>query len=692
MSKLSPETLALLARGEHPDYHNMHPEELEALGGTPSKPPAYTKMESAGKGALQGATLGFGDEIGGLIQSGLDAGQALGHTVVPSIVGPSPTQVSQSLKDQGFKGDIGPTSERQMYRKAQGENQKENEEAEVANPKSYLGGELAGGIGGASLTAGVGPELMAARGAGAASTDIGAQGLRTILAEEGLGSAAGEAAKRAGVSAVNAAPVGAAYGAGMSKGSLVDATPEEKLQMLKDTGKGALTGSLVGAGTDLAVQAAKPAMGGLVDKLGGLTEDMMAKNPYLRQLNALRQMGKEGIDTSSELSQMGSLAHPGSLDNPLDLQDTQAANSILEKINMADDHLGGQVGEVINTATEQGLTVPIGPELQQAAKGFVTYMQKDASIATNPQVEKLTDMMFRMQKEDLTPLEVQTLRNDISNFGRKMQGKDNFVASEAFDFAGKLGQKLKEEVPGYQSAAERLYDFRKNIPETLLSKDSPTDVTNMRVSGTRNVDMKLLGRIKDTIRGMGIPGASNDIDRGTFTNFLRGLQDLSEKETNRVQNGEVGQTIFDTIGMQPQDIEQAIKAASDKSAAVQRSQGLHSSEKIGGSLGSVLNMGKSSAAYGANKLGLAQRAISNNKPSTMIDKGKLLYNASDDTLKDFSRSLMSLPGNKELSDALNRAIDRKDMIGKNAVLFTIMQNPNLRPLIDSANLTPQPSN
>lgn len=145
--------------------------------------PAPSWLESAGRGALQGATFGFGDEIYGAAKGAYDALAGGGD----------------------FTGTY--ERERDAVRAA-------NAAAQKANPGTYLAGELVGGV--------------------AVPVGGAAAGLRTAAAagSRSLGA-------RALASAKTGAGYGAAYGLGTAQGSPVD--------QAINTASGAVAGGAVGA-------------------------------------------------------------------------------------------------------------------------------------------------------------------------------------------------------------------------------------------------------------------------------------------------------------------------------------------------------------------------------------------------------------------------------------------------------------
>lgn len=238
----------------------------------PVHPDKYTSGRAALMGAEQGLTMGGADEAGGLLQMLLDSGQSGLHDLAPSMVGASPTQANAALAAQGVKGDVGPTTSGQFYRQAQQENEKEYDQAQQEHGGAFLAGNLAGGLLGmkgigmatkagpiANLLSKVTPtqvsEFLAAQ--------KGAPGLRAILGKEGLGTAAKEVLKRGTIATAEAAPIGAAYGALDSKGTIEN----DPMQILQDTARGTLTAGGLGLGLNLASEVGLPLAQAGVQKL-----------------------------------------------------------------------------------------------------------------------------------------------------------------------------------------------------------------------------------------------------------------------------------------------------------------------------------------------------------------------------------------------------------------------------------------
>lgn len=634
---------------------------LDSIYTKPSKPSLISQLMPSGESLNDAAigaadTLGVSQQVGGEAQAMPDAIQSVIHNMIPSLVGKSPTQVNAALKSLGIKGDIGPTSSDELYKQGTKDVLKDQDEAVKRSPIAYRAGE-AGGIGlGALATGGIAPELMtASKGAG-------------LLA-------------KAGVGAVNAAPVGALYGALNSHGSIVGGTPDEMKQVGKDAALGAGIGATVGAGAAAAGHQISKSLAKLGD------------HPAFKELAERYKIGTEGKNISNEADMFGTSAAPESFDTALSQHDSRSANELLEGLNKMDDSLGENVGKSLAEATEKGVNIkatqPVSQKLDKLMGALPDISIGDEGLNVGdsgeyaePAFKSLSEMANKFKNEGLNPSELWKFRNELANAGKTLRNSSNandrLLANEIYSTTSDLSGTLKQSVPDYGDAASRMESFRRNMPESILSKDNPADVTGLRVSGTRNVDQKLMQNLKKMVRGI---YNDDDIAKGSFTNLLKGMQDLNQSEMALKESGKITQTIFEEMGVQPQQIEDFIKQQA------MRSKTLQNYAPGGLSLGhgvvdSVKATVKNSAGDIAEKMG--NRAAAKNPTVSMSQK---LFSAPDDTLNKFSSDVLSkIPGQKPLADALANAINNKDSTAKNAVLFTIMQNPNLRSLVESNNL------
>lgn len=671
-SKLSDNTLQTIASGKPLDYAKLSDDELQEIAQSPApkqeeQPSSLNDFET-GLGRLGG----LGEITAGATQGGLDKAQSWLHKLAPSLAGASPSQVNAALQKLGVKGDIGPTSSSQMYKQAEQEQMNKENAASGRSPMAYGAGNVAGDVLGWMGVESAIPKLIGAGGVEAATE----AGIPKFLA-------------KAGSSAVNLAPVGAVAGAMGSEGHLIGGTPEEHTQVGQSAIHGAETASLLGASTDLAMSGAKS----------------LAETKPAQKLTDYFNLGKEGRDLSSEVSRTGSLNQPESLENSPANMDVNFSKGILKDINEIDSKLGSDVGQSLRDGADQSIIIkPTDmikrqmdsafkdlPSIEVDAETDIPESSKDEDSdgdiidekgqlpEQDKPMETLEDYANKFKSDGLDPVELHRFRNAVSKTIQKAQRSPDINAQIMTDYLRKLNTNLtdllKQTVPDYAVAAERLKDFRTNIPETILGKENGADIDQMYISGTRKVDTKLLNGIKNIVRGLGEP--DNVKAEGSFTQLLKGLQTLHGNELVRKSGGKIAQTLFDEMGVQPNQIEQGIRQAAAQSKLLRDYYGFSATDlkqpvkAFQKGLGTLANK----AGVMANKMGVSKNPV--------LNTSQKLYSASNDSLKELSQSISSIEGGKEISKALNSAIDSGDTISKNAVLFSIIQNPKLRNLVES---------
>lgn len=664
-SKLSNETLAKMAQGHDLDYSKLSNDDLQQIAGHSESAAHPSPPDNSTLATIKDLLTGAGDmsgvsqQVGGAAQAIPDLIQSTIHDINPDLADRSPSQVNESLASMGIKGDVGPTSSAQMYKQGTKDVLQQQDEALKRSPIAYRAGEALG-LGTVGLaTAGLAPELV------------------------GVSKGAGMLSKLA-ASGVNAMPAVASYGALNSSGSLIGGTPEEQAKVLEDGADSALLGAGLGVGGSLVGQSVSKILG------------KVAKTDTAKNLIERYKIGKEGKSLGSEESQLGSLAKPQSLETALSQHETRTATRMLDGLNQVDDKLGQNVGKSLADASDKGVVIKSDPGLSDQINKLFNSLP-DISIGEEglettasgeygePLFKNLSDFSNKLKSDGLKPDEVWKFRNELGQIGKTLKNSSNasdrLLAAEVFKTTNTLGGLLRQNVPEYGAAASRMEEFRRLMPETILSKDNPVDVTSLRMSGTRNVDTKLLNNMKRMISGM---LTNDDVAQGSFTNLLKGMQELNASEMERKASGKIQQTIFDELGLQPQQIEQYIKQEATRSKVLQTF-----SKGPKADLGKVFTEPVQLATKGAGYI--AEKAGNLGAKNPVLNVGTKLYNASDETLKNFAdNTLNKIPGQSGLATALNKAIENKDPIGKNAILFSIMQNPNLRNLVESNNLELEP--
>lgn len=348
--------------------------EFEALGAVAVEPeatlpPEISKMESAGRGIQQGATLGFGDEFSGAVEGGADLVQQALNKL--GLAGPSVTQVNQQLASEGTKGDLGPQGLLDLYRQGRDSNRLENKQAQEANPMSYLGGNIAGG----ALTAMAAPQaLMNPMG----SAPAGASILQKI-----------------GQGALNAAPAGAAIGLGMSEAPTVGGD-------IISTAKGMGEGMALGGAMPLIAEPVKAAARTV--KNSKMAQDM---------LDAYRA-GIQKID----------LHTPEFLKNARDQLKSMASEAD-DAIRQKTAQIFKDKSNVLDELEQTGIRSDAKEALQGLAndQGSSTLLKPDESKMIQDTVKKImTDkgMVQSPRQLEGTIQELKALKGSVSGEGMKM--------------------------------------------------------------------------------------------------------------------------------------------------------------------------------------------------------------------------------------------------------------------------------
>jgi hypothetical protein len=580
-------------------------------------------------GAAQGSTFGFSDELG----AGVD--------------------VASDVIKQGLSGQVPdmlgiPAKWRAFQKSREAENKRLAEESPIA----YVGGELAGGVGSALLTPGIG----AAKIAGSAAKL--SPGLAKFLAGK-TGSSLANIAGKGATAAIEGAPLGAAYGLGASEHDL-SSSPEE---LLKDAASGAAMGSIGGA--------ALGASSGIVSELVDGTKNYLAKRDFGRNLSEAYKYGKEGVNfsTTEGQDQISRLAR----DYPDQFTNT---------ITAIDKKLGEEVGLGIEAAQNAGVSINIQPELLQATDNLFKNLVKE-----NPNLLGLLDsksssiigLLNTKGLSKLKPLEARGLKKaleDVISETSSLQGDATAITRKhAIKLKNSLSE-IMQNTPGmeqYNAAAKKFSTFRELIPETILEPGVPLDKRVKFLGDLQNKNHDLLGATKDLLSSGQLPGSS--VTSGART----GIVELGDNlKTLNNQYPDLSKALG---GATPEESFAKIRNIADKFSTMTQGQGRNPHAGVKKTLtGTVVGSGEGLVLGGANKLGL----IAGSAP---VKTAQSIYNAGNDKLLKLAAKMKSgssgIPGSELIGESLEKALMNKDDVAKNAVLFKLLQVPQYREMLRS---------
>lgn len=385
-TKISPEAQAFLE-----DDHDMSPEASDFLNDSPIEAPSRTpmsKMESFGKGVEQGVFFGHADELAGGVQGGLDKLMSL----IPGVK--SPNEVNEELKSQGFTGDLGDT-----YTDARNVARQDYKQAQQDNPKSYLGGNITGG----ALTSMAAPAIMAPVG--------------NVL--KGTGAVTNVLAK-AGNAAINAAPVGALAGEGMSEA-------DNLKDLAIDTGEGALTSAALGGALNLGGQS----ISGAANKTGEIVKNK------LPSIYRAYEKGKEGIKTYSDDFQAQTNEKLKETTDKLKQFVIGKRNELAQKNDAIISNLGKQIDntekDVLNY--RKSLMEESKGKLEQSKLGYAKQIESKL-LDQKAKVGKTYDVIEdQVANEGLTF----NVRDQIANLGEDLQ-INGLMPDQAAAIQGRFAQ------------------------------------------------------------------------------------------------------------------------------------------------------------------------------------------------------------------------------------------------------------
>jgi hypothetical protein len=612
-------------------------------------------------GAAQGLSMGALDEVGGLVSAGLETGaEALGF---------GPGAVDDQLKEQGF--DVPEESFLDKYRGYQQASEKEQDAAYDRSPVANIAGQLGGGMTSGSV-------LGSAFGIGTGAK--GLQSISDVAKNSGKAKAAMELLKRGGQSYAQSLPLMIPELAATSKEQLIgpDANPQG---VAADVAGGMAFGLPAMLGVQALSDVAVPQMG---DKFKGAAKKVEEaftgeEHPRLRQIaKAFKGYGQEiGINPRSHGQDIK--AGP----EAFALRDEKATSSVLGQLTEADGKLGQEVGNSLQTATEAGRLVDINPDIQAAGARLEELAQTIPEIGNSRRSAAAYEKILSGQPQ-LNPLELKTLIDDIdSSIGifksaTNKTPQDASTLSELIRFRSSISDSLKKNVPEYRFAAERFENFR-NVLEQVVSRDRPVEVTNKFYGKLNDGENKLYGSIDDMVKNTQRDDAAAQSSRTSFVKFMEALGEFQKKEVGRAaENPNIQKVIPDA-----EQIRKFLLDASDDSVL----RGSSRSTTQGRSLVPDIKewaIGKAptSIAFHAGKLSKKAAPIA----AKAADISRMVFKAPDQYLSNLASRLETTPGLANMGKALTEAIQSGNSPKKNAAIFTIMQNPSAKLLINADEL------
>jgi hypothetical protein len=475
------------------------------------------------------------------------------------------------------------------------------------------------------------------------SGEVGAGLATSLIPGAGVAKGLGLAARLARTAKVGAL-AGGAYGLGASEGK-IEENPE---QLVKDTISGASMGLIsgglaetAGAGAGKAVKAGK---------------EFIEDTDFLRQVEKSFDYGKKGLNLGSSKTMDKISLVPG-----------QRAEDLVNNIYRTDKMLGEQVGAALDAAQQSGVKINVDPAIQDSAsKIFQNMFVENPTLAQilDPKTSKLLKTIAQREVGDLTPIEARALKDELYKLTDNLAGfnsdQANFAKKVGIDLARSIDESLKTNIPDYRVASEQFKQFRELVPETIISKGTPTKLDKVYMGDLKNPELKLYEASEELLKKAKLPGEAAAQERATFEKLRRNLDQLKTK--NPEASSKLGPDLYGKL-----------KSQSDELAMIRQAQGFDPQEGpkgvFGGAISGLVTTGRGLSITAANKAGLAAKPVSK------------IYNASNDQLLNMASQLKGQKATSMFGDRLEKALLNKDEAAKNAVLFQLMQSPEYRGLI-----------
>jgi len=584
-------------------------------------PSAPSMLESAGRGAASGASLGLVDELAGLVEAG---GQAVG------LEGLGNRPITQVSKRKGGAAGLNMDTLMAAYRQGRETERAANKAASEENPMSYGAGELAGG-------------LVVPMGAAAEAKTAG-EGIRRGMV---LGGVAGGIA-----------------GAGTSE---ADLTKGEVIPMLKEAGESAVVGGGLGgllgvlpaaakglkntasefkspqefanvfskyrAGEEIGTRASSEA---ITEKAQGLAKDigktLADVKGYAGSIGGEARIGGEAVPAESKYQELVEKIKgitPGSIDE----------ERLLDKYKNMLDRLVGKTTSVVDGEPQVVFTRPdVLPEEIQKTKtqlGKILAKNKDLPYEGEQLGHEIHSELGALLGEGLD--ETAQAKLAVSNTGYK---------------AGLEAQAKAKGIPaqsGTTLEARMMYDDQVNKLVNTI------EGTFAKPGATESVDIKNALKIaKDNVETMNNHLMSLTQD----TQELANLKILKDQQMLKLDN------LAEQIKKQALDIH---------STRVMMGESPFGGEGIIRKVTGI--SGQAAKMQVAKGLGKLTRAVETSIPTKIGKITSGIYNASPEMMQKAMDTLtqQGSPYAEKLRAALSQP-DRK----RNALLFTLLQQPGFR--------------
>ena len=563
--------------------------------------PEVSPLESGLRGAAQGASLGFADELTGAGEAGLD-----------TVTG---------------KSDLSNLIE--AYKKHRDESRAAYKAAEEANPKSYLAGNIIGGI-------------------------------APVAASGGLG---------AGVQ--GAARLGALAGAGASN---TDLTSD---QSIADKSKGLMEDMSLGGATAAGVAAIPGAVGALKNTLPGkVFSSELAGKPIVGEA-ARRKIGQEAVETAGNIGNDVQKALDAAAQNKTNILKEMTEQGQKFDISPELQQLPNEIKQLPESFTS---------EADSARKALQEPFERAKDLSKNIKEQTPTKDIID-DTVSLDPKQLDSLRRALGRLGYEKDLKDDQVIALAKRLSGKLSDKLNSQVNPVTGEITQspLGAANKKIQDLI----SAQDIFNTGGKGIDDLGMEK--KITPLLQRLESDSVSSDVARSQFQKGIQALKQAEpelgteiEKQAMDVANRfDMTRDVNKPITISREGGKRAAQIG-----AGYLGRGLNAADQALGEAPSMI--GKpvvetlSPVTQRAGIISTINQA-SDLKDANTNSLTKKMSQMNPDQLRSVAQRLRGQPGLDAVAKKVDNAAQTNDPVSKAQAEFVIQQNPNAKRLLENPN-------
>jgi hypothetical protein len=539
------------------------------------------------------------------------------------LTGAALEKVAGSDKDKSFS---------QLYDEYKKEAEKYRKEGEERSPVlSTVGGLTGAYTGSTALLGGLGKIAPALGELGSGKIVGDALG----IAEKGGG--IGTKLARAGAQAAEAAPLGALYGEGSSTADSASGTA-------KDIAMGAATATPLGFAGSLLGQGAS-ALGKVINK-----PSQEIQTPILRKLQLAREISRGGVTTPTGEEVKSIYTGADQINRSADTLAKQST----EKLYGARTGLQDQYGKVLSDLDQQGITLtPKSNDLLAINQAQGISESLPGLFGSAGEVQQTRDLLNKFAQGSLTPSEAKQLqlglRKATQNSSSKGLGVEQTKLESTLEsVTDQLNSLPKPQSggPGYQDINDLYREYSGTMGSIVNKGEIDPKYASKWLSDLKDrSDVKtVMSQLIDYVQK---PGASSDEKRLLLNKVTNHFNALDKQNPGFLKSQGVDFNKINSDIQRMSDIVNVSKIAR-----------MESPEKM-----SVNNIIGTPSIAGATGLGYLEKGT------------QKIFNLPNEILRNLTPNLP-----EHVSAALSNAINTGDTAKKNAVLFSIMQNPNLRKL------------